>query len=401
MSEKKSIYIHVPFCVKKCAYCDFYSDTRLSLASEYIQCLVKEMDMRAGRMGKCHHDKSHVDTIYFGGGTPSILKIHQIETILQGIQRNFDVSQDTEITFEVNPGTIDEDYLVQLKAIGINRLSLGVQSFSTKKLLFLNRIHTVKQSFEAIEHAQKAGFENIGLDLIYGLPFEDEKMWQQDLKTALEIMPSHLSCYMLTIEPGTPLDEKVEKNQIEPLNQDMMFRLFEETSTILIESGYEHYEISNFARTKKNNGQNCTDDSTCNRSKHNSRYWEMIPYSGFGPAAHSFDGENRSWNYSDIDIYMENIKEGQLAVDQVETLSIEQKMLEMIMLRLRTLEGLNLEKFQTLFDLSFKKEFESIIAQVETESLGKIEENCFFLTLEGKIRLDSIVEAFAQKILSD
>lgn len=382
MSDHLSIYIHVPFCIKKCVYCDFYSDTQLSFIPEYIRSLEKEMGLRSEKQAG-----QRVDTLYFGGGTPSVLNIHQVETVLKTIQKNFRMSPDAEITFEVNPGTIDEHYLAALKDIGINRLSLGIQSFNSEKLAFLKRIHSVRQGRDAVEYAQKAGFDNISLDLIYGLPFETKDIWRMDLTTAIQMMPTHLSCYMLTIEPGTPLDENLQNKKFSPISLDILWNLFEKTSRILEASGYEHYEISNFSRGKKN------------RSAHNSGYWNMKPYLGFGPAAHSFDGDIRSWNIRDIAGYICKLESEHLPVEETEVLTVDQKMLEMIMLRLRTLEGIDLTDFKHRFGISFESRFEQIIDQVCSASMGTIEENRFFLTLEGKTHLNNIVEVFSQTLV--
>lgn len=380
MSDQKSIYIHVPFCLKKCVYCDFYSQTHLSLIPDYVNSLQKEIEKRSS-------SKEKINTIYFGGGTPSLLSIKDIEILLQTIGENFSVLQDVEITLEVNPGTVDFNYLSQLKKVGINRLSIGAQSFNDDKLKFLKRIHTAEQAINAIDDAGKAGFDNISMDLIYGLPFETQNIWLEDLKQALKMAPPHLSCYMLTIEPDTPLGERFKKGLISPLDSMAMSMFFKKTSRFLTSNKYEHYEISNFSKGRQN------------RSKHNSKYWNMTPYYGFGPAAHSYDGKTRCWNHQSIDTYIKKLASGSLPVEASETLTREQKMIEMIMLRLRTFEGLDVEKFQNLFCVSFKKQFSDILKPVLDESLGCFKDYRFGLTLEGKVRLNSIVEAFAGKIL--
>ncbi len=346
----------------------------------YVQSLLKEIEKRSGL-------KEKIDTIYFGGGTPSLLSIKDVENLLQAIGENFSVFRDVEITLEVNPGTIDFDYLSQLKRAGINRLSIGAQSFNDDKLKFLKRIHTAEQAINAIDDAGKAGFDNISMDLIYGLPFETQNIWLEDLKKALKMMPPHLSCYMLTIEPGTPLDEKLKKGLFDPLGSTAISTLFKKTSQFLSNNKYEHYEISNFSKGRRN------------RSKHNSKYWEMTSYYGFGAAAHSYDGKTRCWNHKSIDTYIKDIDSGRRPVEDRETLTREQKMMEMIMLRLRTLEGLDVEKFQTLFRVSFKEQFRDILKPVLDGSLGRFKGHRFGLTLEGKVRLNNIVEAFAEKIL--
>ncbi len=388
MSESQSIYIHIPFCTKKCIYCDFYSEIDLEQIPEYIQCLFKEMDMRKTIGSKIIGvDTFDIDTIYFGGGTPSLIPAKDVESLLQGIEKRFSLVPGVEITLEVNPGTTGQGYFKDLRSAGVNRLSIGAQSFIPKKLSFLKRIHTVEQSLAAINHAQKAGFDDIGLDMIYGLPFEDEKSWLNDLQRAIEIGPSHLSCYMLTIEPGTPLEKQVRDKRIDPINSSILSRLFKLTAETLNHAGYEHYEISNFAKKPQN------------RSRHNSKYWDMTPYLGFGAAAHSYDSRSRFWNHRNIKTYIKDVQSGRMPVQELENLSQDQKMLEMVMLRLRTSEGLNLEAFEKCFGQSFESCFKIIIDQICSESLGTIDTKHFVLNLEGKARLNSIVEAFAEKIL--
>jgi putative oxygen-independent coproporphyrinogen III oxidase len=346
----------------------------------FICALEKEIKKRAAK-------KQKISTIYFGGGTPSLISIKDVERILKLIKDRFSVSLDVEVTFEVNPGTIDFTYLRELKTTGINRLSIGVQSFNDEKLKFLTRIHTAAQAAQTMKDAKKAGFGNISMDFIYGLPFETQNLWKQDLKKALAMEPSHLSCYMLTIEPGTPLDEKFRKGLIAPLGSEAMLEMFKNTARFLSDNDYEHYEISSFSKGCQN------------RSRHNSRYWDMTPYLGFGPAAHSYDGKTRSWNVKNIRGYIEGMDSGRLPVEDQETLTSRQKMMEMIMLRLRTLEGLDLEIFQTRFQVSFKTLFKDVLGSVLDQSLGYFKDEKFALTLEGKVHLDSIVEGFAQKIL--
>jgi len=380
LCNQKSIYIHIPFCVKKCDYCDFFSLTNASLIPAYIKALQKEIEKRSD-------SKEKIDTIYFGGGTPSLLPVKDVDMLLQTIGDKFLVSRDVEITFEVNPGTINLNYLKELKNIGINRLSIGVQSFNEDKLRFLTRIHTAKQAIKTINDAETAGFDNISMDLIYGLFFETQNIWEKDLKQAVGMIPSHLSCYMLTIEPGTALDEKLKKGLINRAEGKIMSMMFKKTAIFLINNNYEHYEISNFSKGRQN------------RSRHNSKYWDMTPYYGFGVAAHSYDGKIRSWNPKNIDTYIKDLDSGRLPIEDWEILTQKQKMLEMIMLRLRTIEGLDLAKFQTLFHDSFENRYKDILERIFGKSLGFIKDQRFALTLEGKTRLDGIVEAFAEKIL--
>ncbi len=381
MYNRASIYIHIPFCVKKCVYCDFYSKTRISLIPEYVDTVQKEIEQRSVNEEKIH-------TLYFGGGTPSLLPVRAVHQLLESVKKNFSVSRDAEITLEVNPGTIDAVYLSDLRQIGVNRLSIGVQSFDDNKLNFLGRIHTADQALKTIENAQKAGFSNISIDLIYGVLHETRDAWMKDLKTAVRMNPSHLSCYMLTIEPGTPLHQQLKNGQIDPVDSEVLSELFRRTVLFLDGLGYEQYEISSFSNSRRT------------RSRHNSNYWNMTPYYGFGAAAHSFDGKTRSWNVRNIETYITEMKSGTRSVRGREKLTMEQSMLEMIMLRLRTREGLDLNQFANLFGISFQTRFETLLKQIHSDALGEVKKGRFSLTLDGKIRLNSIVEGFAQTIFA-
>ncbi len=398
MSDTVSVYIHVPFCLKKCSYCDFYSTHTLSFLPAYVTSLQREIESRAGQV------KKKAGTIYFGGGTPSLLPLEDVEKLLKTVFTCYQVSQNAEITFEVNPGTVDELYLAVLKKLGVNRLSIGVQSFDAGKIKVLNRIHTIEQSIETIGLAKAVGFDNIGLDLIYGTPGETREKWMGDLKMALGFRVAHLSCYMLTLESGTPLQAQYEKGLFHLPDQDSLADLFMATSTFLGRQGYDHYEISNFARGSQN------------RSRHNSNYWQMTPYDGFGPSAHSFDflrkqdrdgrepslaSPVRSWNLADVKGYIQAfpLRGGP---GEREVLSLRQQMLERVMLGLRTSDGLDMAAFEKMSGQNFLTLFAPLVARLESQGLGAVlsgPESRFSLTLSGRARLDSIVEAFADRIL--
>lgn len=395
--EKKGVYIHIPFCVKKCIYCDFYSVTDLSLIDEYIKALTKEIGLRSRKGEKKLQEKPFgelqnkvpdskclpgIDTIYFGGGTPSLLNAGQIEHILNAVQVHFAVRENPEVSFEINPGTIDEHYLTQIRKIGINRLSIGIQSFDDRKLGFLKRIHSAGQAEKSIYYARKAGFDNISLDMMYGLHFETRSTLEQDLDRAVLENPEHMSCYMLSVEPLTPLDEQVRAGRAEVMENDALMRLFKHSSSYLGSRGYEHYEISNFSKDKSL------------RSRHNSKYWRRIPYFGFGAGAHSFDGEKRSWNEKNVQNYVKKIKVGKLPVEETESLSLKQKKLETIMLGLRTVEGINLKQYKIEFKTDFTREFEEILQNVLNDSCAVLNSDTFSLNMRGMVRLDSITKEF-------
>lgn len=380
MSENCGLYIHIPFCVKKCPYCDFYSVSDLCLRSEFLKALSIEMQLKSDL-------KNKIDTIYFGGGTPSLIPPSDIEKILVLIHKLFNITSNPEITMEVNPGTVNKEYFFNIKALGVNRVNIGVQSFQDKKLKFLERIHSAGQAAKTIQWAEKAGFDNLGIDLIYGLPGEKRQNWIADINSGLGFMPSHLSCYMLTYEPGTRMYDRLEKGIIMPIDDDSAASLFITVSQLLEKNNYIHYEISNFAR------------GMTKRSAHNEKYWKAVPYLGFGPSAHSFDTKIRSWNYRDVKKYIGLLQKNSLPVENQEKLTLEQKITEMVMLGLRTSRGVNFKKFKDLAGKDFVPFFKSIIQRLESESMGVTNKKNFHLTLNGMLVLDSITALFADKIL--
>jgi oxygen-independent coproporphyrinogen-3 oxidase len=279
------IYIHIPFCIKKCDYCDFYSVADLSLEQDFVNALVKEITLTAKQaVFPC-------DTIYLGGGTPSVLKPENIQKIITTIFQNFSILSDSEITIEVNPGTVNPDTLKAYIQAGINRINIGVQSFNDDNLRFMGRIHSAQDAKKSVKWAEDAGFVNMGIDLIYGLPKQNRELWIEDIEKAVNHNPAHLSCYMLTFEHGTPLDRRRIKGEFSLLNDKTAGDLFETTINFLEDKGYTQYEISNFAKTK---GQ---------RSRHNLKYWSFAPYIGLGPSAHFFMFPKRQWNYRSLISY--------------------------------------------------------------------------------------------------
>ncbi|MCG8616821.1 MAG: radical SAM family heme chaperone HemW [Desulfobacterales bacterium] len=386
------LYIHVPFCLKKCRYCDFYSETGVGNIPGFVSALNKEIERRAAATHDGGAGQPQARTVYFGGGTPSLLPLKSIEGILETILNNYPLVTQPEITLEANPGTLDLAYLKGLKALGVNRLSMGIQSFRPEKLSALGRIHTSEEAEKAIDYARAAGFDNIGLDLIFGLPDESYADWLQDLTKATSFAPEHLSCYMLTLEPGTALFEAYEAGGFRPMSPDRQVDLFSLTSGYLTDAGFDHYEISNFAGAKSL------------RSRHNSGYWQMFSYDGFGPSAHSLrfkDGckntPERFWNLSDLKVYMTRLKEGHLPAADHERISPEQQLLEMLMIRLRTIEGVDIRAFNRISKVPFSDLFSSLIDALAREGFGRVtaDGEAFALTRAGWARLDSIVEVFA------
>lgn len=320
------IYIHVPFCQTRCLYCDFFSNTRMNKKKRWLQTLCREIELR-----KDYLKGAPIRTLYFGGGTPSQLGEADFRQIFDTLQANFDLSQCEEITLEGNPEDLTNEYIAMLRQFPFNRISMGVQSFDDADLKFLNRRHNASRAEEAVRSCQEAGFTNISIDLMYGLPGQTLTGWRTNLEKALSLQVEHISSYHLIYEEGTALYRLLQQGKIKPVDEDtslMMFRMLIDT---LAEGEFEHYEISNFARDGR-------------YSKHNTSYWQNTPYLGLGPGAHSYDGENRHFNPGDFEQYTELVGNNDVA-DFIETeiLSADERYNEFILTSLRTMWGLPLD----------------------------------------------------------
>jgi oxygen-independent coproporphyrinogen-3 oxidase len=377
LNELAGIYIHIPFCIKKCPYCDFYSITDQSLKQPFIEALIREMQMVS-------NTSLLFNTLYFGGGTPSVLKPENIGRIIKNAYRLFNISTDTEITIEVNPGTATTEKLKGYQSIGINRINIGIQSFQDINLDFLGRIHSTNDANRTIMWARKAGFDNIGIDLIYGIPEQTKKTWLSDLQRAVEFEPEHLSCYMLTYEKGTPLDRERQQAKFKPMASSMLAKLFETTMEYLTAHGYVQYEISNFAK------------NASKISRHNFKYWSFSPYLGFGPSAHSFIEPRRYWNCRSVKKYIENIKEGRLPIEEKEILSKEQRLMEMVYLGLRKTDGIDIDAINENLGINFHQLFAEKIKQLGEDGyiLPLQPKNHCALSRKGMLFLDSIAPMF-------
>jgi oxygen-independent coproporphyrinogen-3 oxidase len=320
------IYIHIPFCRKACHYCNFHFSTTHSLLPQMIDAIVAEVAL------KQRYLQEKIDTIYFGGGTPSLCTAAQIERILQAIKITFKINDGAEITLESNPDDITAERLIAWQQMGINRLSIGVQSFVEDDLRWMNRAHSATQATHCIQLAQQYGFTNLTIDLIYGTPTLSDEQWQQNVQTAIDLGVTHLSCYALTVEPKTALDKMIQQEKIANVDADKQARHFELLMQWLQAAGFEHYEISNFARPG-------------HRSRHNSSYWQGKTYLGLGPSAHSFNGYSRQWNIANNALYVASIAK-QIVPFEVEHLTPTQQLNEYIMTSLRTMEGLSLQHVQ-------------------------------------------------------
>lgn len=359
------LYIHVPFCEKKCFYCDFYSITALNLIDNYVDALLIEIDLRLKNYDK---QKPKINTVFFGGGTPSILNPIQLERIIHKIKENFDITEDAEWTFESNPATFNKESLINYRKLGINRLSIGIQSFNNTELEFLKRIHNAEQAYNSIEQAREAGFDNINLDLIFSIPGQTYDTLNNSIEKALEFNPEHIAMYSLIYEPGTPLYEDFSNGIVKKIDDDIDAMIYENISRKLIGEGYEHYEISNFAK----NGKKCI---------HNLNYWNSGEYFAFGPAAHGFLDGIRYWNIKSLDFYYQYLKTNRLPVYGSEKLTAKDILNEKIYLGLRA-EGINLSEFKDEFDIDMLEVATDLLKDWKLKNLYDVDN--YWLKLNAK-----------------
>ena len=324
------IYLHIPFCKRRCIYCDFFSTTQSEKKQAYIDALCQELALR-----KEYLKGETIETIYFGGGTPSQLEAADFERIFETIDRLYPVHGSAEITLEANPDDLTPSYLNELHQLPFNRLSMGIQTFQDETLQRLHRRHTAQQAIKAFQRCREAGFDNLSIDLMYGLPGESLTDWEADLAQAIALHPEHISAYHLIYEEGTALWKLREQHQVEEADEDLSLRLFTVLMDRLCEAGYEHYEISNFALPGR-------------QSRHNSSYWEGIPYLGCGPSAHSYNGTSRQWNIASLDRYLQGIARYAPEIER-EELDRYTRYNDFIITRMRTLKGLSLIQLQAEF----------------------------------------------------
>lgn len=327
------IYIHVPFCRQACRYCDFYFTVSLKYLDDYIKALLKEIELRKAEMGS-----SGVDTIYLGGGTPSVLSKEHLDQIYNRLFSVFEVSEKAEITLEANPDDLSVSYLKSLKETGINRLSIGIQSFHQEDLALMRRSHSKEQAGNSIINAANKGFDNINIDLIYGVPGLSKKKWEKNLFDAMALPVQHISAYHLSYERGTIFDHWRKRGRLVEAEESESIEQYKLLRDISARSGFEHYEISNFALEGY-------------RSKHNSSYWENKVYMGLGPAAHSYNGKNRRWNVSSVKEYVDALEKGK-SFNENEVLSEKDRFNDYLIISLRTSKGADLEYIRLEFGRS-------------------------------------------------
>ncbi|MEO8112041.1 MAG: radical SAM family heme chaperone HemW [Ginsengibacter sp.] len=367
------IYIHIPFCKQACHYCNFHFSTSVALKTEMTEALKKEIVLQHSAF---FDEQEIIETIYFGGGTPSLLTKRELEELLFAIKNNYKVSSSAEITLEANPDDINAASLNEWKGAGINRLSIGIQSFKEADLIWMNRTHNAEEALHCIELARAAGFINFSIDLIYGTPGLTDKEWQKNVQTVIELEVPHVACYALTVEPGTALQKMIKIKKKIDVNTDDQARQFLLLMKWMADVGYEHYEISNFAKPG-------------HRSRHNSSYWKGAKYLGIGPSAHSYTGTTRKWNIANNALYIQSIKNNVIPFEE-EILTETQQLNEYIMTSLRTIEGLDLRFVEEKFSLKEKERIETDGKNYIAKGMMKKKENKLVLTNEGKLFADGI-----------
>ena len=364
-----SIYIHIPFCHHKCIYCSFYSVALKFDMDLYVSCLVKEIEHKKDLI---HQD---IRTLYFGGGTPSLLSIGQVERIFTSIKDTYNIYNVEEVTFEINSENSDIDYLKSLKKLGINRLSIGVESFDDNDLKLLNRSHTSYQAKSAVENACKAGFDNISVDLISNLPFSSFEKWKKNLDIAVNYGIKHLSCYTLMIEEGTMMQKLLDKGKYSPVSEENAIKEMDYTMEFLDKNGYVHYETSSYAKQGF-------------ESKHNMAYWTFQPYLGFGAGAHSYYNNRREWNVNDVYLYCNSVvKDDWQVIENHEYLSEKDRYNEYIMLSVRMDKGINVQYVKTEFCEYFDYFMQKLSNMIENGYFNKD----LSLTVKGWHLQDTVI----------
>jgi len=379
ISKETAIYIHIPFCDHKCIYCDFYSIITKNNITSFLHALKKEINYYAD----LHSSDRTITSIYFGGGTPSLMAASYINEIIELVNKRFTITEDVEVTLETNPGTVEKTKLIDFNKIGVNRLSIGIQSFNENELKFLTRIHDKQTAIDTVFNAKNAGFENISIDSIFNLPGQTRKIWMNNLITALSLPINHISTYSLILERGTILNKMVLDGKVKIQSaeggDDYDADLYESTIGFLTENGFNQYEVSNFAKE----GYEC---------RHNNSYWHYKDYFGFGTSAHSFIDGRRYWNFSSLKKYISEIEKNHFAVAGSEQLSYEQRLNEYVMLALRS-SGINLNEMQKLFGNEWLNE--------EISYLEKLEEGNFLIKESGLIKLTKSGYAVCDEIIKN
>ena len=382
------IYIHIPFCKQACYYCNFHFSTSAGSRNEMIHSMIKEIEIRSSKainnpeneLAILSSENELIKTIYFGGGTPSLLLKEDILSILLSIKQNYSVAKDAEITLEANPDDIHMQKLTDWKNTGINRLSIGIQSFIERDLKWMNRAHNAAQALNCIRLVREAGFTNFSIDLIFGTPGLTEEEWEKNIRTVIDLNVPHISSYALTVEPKTALQKMIELKKKENVNNDAQAKQFSILMEMMRTAGYEHYEISNFAKPGF-------------RSRHNSSYWQGEKYIGIGPSAHSYNGKERSWNIANNRLYIQSLQQNSIPFEK-ETLTKSERLNEYVMTSLRTIEGLDLDFVEKTFSLAERTRIEKLLKnRIEKDNFIQ-QKNKIVLTEKGKLFADRIAVEF-------
>lgn len=366
------IYLHVPFCAKACTYCDFHFSTSMKLKDEVLDAMQQEMVLQ-----KDYLQGETLETIYFGGGTPSLLSAQEIASFLDKIAENFRLHPALEITLEANPDCLTPEYLKNIRSAGINRLSIGIQSFHDHHLKWMNRTHSAKDSMNCVQIAQNHGFEDLSIDLIFGFPQLSEQEWNENLNHAIQLEVPHISSYSMAVSPSTALDHQIKMNKMPAIDEEQSAAHFIKGKKTLMEAGYDHYEISSFSKIG-------------HQSRHNSNYWKGVPYLGIGPSAHSFNGSERQWNIRNNARYLNSIQKG-LIPGEKEVLSLNNQLNEQILTQLRMKEGLFLSEIEIKYG---KNKVDSILKDaaphLRSNKLVLTENKNLILSTEGQLYADII-----------
>jgi oxygen-independent coproporphyrinogen-3 oxidase len=369
------IYIHVPFCKRKCDYCDFYSIVPTSEVRNFSKQIAHEIKIRNNYLAN-----KTVDTIYFGGGTPSMLSVVEIESILNSIARNFRVNPNAEITIEANPDDLSLEYLQNTKSVGFNRISIGIQSFNDNDLKQLGRRHNALQAISSVQWAYRAQLSNISIDLIYGLPYSSTKIWEQNLRSAFDLPIKHLSCYHLIFEENTPLFNKMSSGGVRPVNEDLSVEQFEMLQKVANQNHFIHYEISNLALEGY-------------YAQHNSSYWKQVPYLGLGPSAHSYNGTSRSWNPRSIKVWSEKMDSG-VPATEVEELSPNDMINDYFLTSLRTIWGADLNYILENFGGNVAQRTLDTATKYAKKCIMNVKSDCISIKPEHFLVSDGIIVDF-------
>ena len=381
------LYLHIPFCEKKCVYCDFYSIEKPGFMNEFLEAMEKEIHMVAASAGA----GQTFSTVFLGGGTPSLLTPAQLDTIFKTLHKHFSIESGAEITMECNPGTVTKEKLLGYKSLGVNRLSFGVQSFWADELAFLGRIHNADEARQGVRLAQEAGFDNINIDLMFALPMHTRERWEHTLREAVALGTQHISAYSLIYEEGTPLYADLHRGAVTPLAEEIDADMFLFTSEFLRAHGFAQYEVSNFAKPKTQISASLAeiDENDLYISQHNMNYWRCGEYLSFGPSAHSYWNGERRWNYSNLGTYLEAIRNGALPVANSERITKEQAFTEYVSLGLRS-DGIGLRRFYELFGYDFLSRYAQAIQSYERDGLLTVGGGRIRCTAKGYLWCDTL-----------